>query len=43
MNPKEIKTPCCHADWYRKGRANYRCTVCDKDVTMLIVFATMED
>ena len=30
----ETKTLCCQAGWYRKGRANFRCNECDKDVTL---------
>ena len=38
MKIKDFKTPCCNAPWYRKGRANYRCTKCDEDVTLHLVF-----
>ena len=34
---KKIKTTCCKTSWYRKGRANYRCEKCNKDVTLEIV------
>lgn len=34
----EFKTTCCNADWYRKGRANYRCVECDKDVTLEVFY-----
>ena len=31
---KDYKTLCCKAGYYRKGRADYRCEKCGKDVTM---------
>ncbi len=34
---KEYKTLCCKSDFYRKGRANYRCVKCDKDITLELV------
>lgn len=33
----EVKTLCCKADWYRKSRANFRCSKCERDVTLEIV------
>jgi len=33
----KYKTQCCNSEWYAKGRANYRCKKCDKDVTLEIV------
>ena len=33
----KAKTTCCKADWYIKGRANFRCTKCEKDVTLEMV------
>jgi tRNA(Ile2) C34 agmatinyltransferase TiaS len=33
----EAKTMCCKAEWYRKGRADFRCRKCDKDVTLEII------
>ena len=38
MKLKNFKTPCCKSGFYRKGRADYRCTECDKDVTLELVF-----
>lgn len=37
MKLEKVKTRCCKATWYRKGRANYRCSTCDKDVTLELV------
>jgi len=34
----KYKTTCCKASWVRKGRANYRCVKCDKDITLDLVF-----
>lgn len=34
----KVKTPCCKAEWYCKGRANYRCVKCDKDITMHLYY-----
>lgn len=34
---ENVKTLCCNTDWYRKSRANFRCTECDKDVTLEIM------
>jgi tRNA(Ile2) C34 agmatinyltransferase TiaS len=34
---ENYKTLCCKAKYYRKGRANYRCKKCDKDVTLELV------
>ena len=34
---EEIKTPCCNSDWYRKGRLDFRCKKCDKDITLDII------
>jgi len=31
---ENYKTPCCKAEWYRKGRADYRCKECDQDFTL---------
>ena len=31
---EKFKTICCKASLVRKGRANYRCSKCDKDNTM---------
>lgn len=35
---KDFKTPCCKAEWYRKKRADLRCTKCDADVTLHLYF-----
>jgi tRNA(Ile2) C34 agmatinyltransferase TiaS len=35
---ESYKTMCCKAAWKVVGRADFRCTKCDKDVTMEIVF-----
>ena len=35
---EKFKTLCCKASLLRKGRANYRCSKCDKDSTMEFVF-----
>ena len=37
---KPWKSGCCKSTYYRKGRADLRCKVCDKDVTMEIVLLT---
>ena len=34
---EKAKTLCCNAEWYAKGRADFRCKKCDKDVTLEIV------
>ena len=39
---KPFKTECCKAKVYKKGRADLRCSTCDKDVTMeLVLLADM--
>ena len=44
MKPKEqktvnnYKTSCCKSSWYVKSRANFRCSKCEKDVTMEVLF-----
>jgi tRNA(Ile2) C34 agmatinyltransferase TiaS len=35
----KVKTLCCNAEWYKKGRADFRCKKCEKDVTMQMLFA----
>lgn len=38
----DYRTNCCNVQYYRKGRAELRCTKCDKDVTMeLVMFSEM--
>lgn len=37
VDETNIKTSCCNAEWYRKGRADFRCKQCEKDVTLEIV------
>lgn len=39
------KTICCNADWYRKGRADFRCKECDRDVTIeiMLLYKAMEE
>lgn len=32
------KTVCCGSEFYKKGRADYRCKKCDKDVTLELVY-----
>lgn len=34
----KIKTLCCNAVPIRKGRADYRCSICGKDVTLELYF-----
>jgi tRNA(Ile2) C34 agmatinyltransferase TiaS len=34
---KKVKTSCCKSEWEKKGRADYRCCKCRKDVTMELV------
>jgi len=34
---ENYKPMCCNEGWERVSRANYRCTKCDKDVTMEVV------
>ena len=36
MDIAKVKTWCCKAEWYVKGRADFRCKKCDKDVTLEI-------
>jgi hypothetical protein len=33
----EWRSPCCKEPFYAKGRADFRCKGCDKDVTLEIV------
>ena len=41
---EKFKTLCCKAPLVRKGRANYRCSKCDKDNTMdYLFYAQMEE
>lgn len=35
---KDHKTLCCKSTWTVKGRANYICDKCGKDVTMEIIY-----
>lgn len=35
---KRYKTLCCKSEWERKGRADYRCKSCGKDITLELVF-----
>lgn len=42
LSIQDFKTWCCNADWLVKSRANFRCKMCDGDVTMSVVlFADM--
>jgi hypothetical protein len=34
----DFRTLCCNAYAVFKGRANFRCAKCDKDVTMYVMF-----
>lgn len=34
----EMNTSCCKAKWYAKGKLDYRCENCDRDVTLQILF-----
>ncbi len=36
----DLKTSCCNLSYYTKGRADLRCSGCDKDVTMELVLLT---
>ena len=38
MKLSSYRTSCCKAEFYKKGRADYRCVKCDKDVTLELVF-----
>lgn len=38
MKIEDFKTPCCKCEFYKRGRADYRCVKCDKDVTLELVF-----
>lgn len=31
-------TSCCKSGFYKKGRADYRCKKCDRDITLELVF-----
>ena len=33
-----MKSHCCKAEILYRGKLNYRCSKCDKDVTMQVVF-----
>lgn len=35
---ENFRTNCCDAKWYRKSRANYRCTKCEEDITLHLVY-----
>lgn len=37
---KDIKSECCNAAIVRKGRANYRCSKCDHDESMMVILIT---
>lgn len=37
MKVENWKTTCCKASWYVKSRADFRCSKCDKDVTLEVV------
>ncbi len=34
---KNYKTTCCNSDFYRKDRADFRCSKCDKDITLEVI------
>lgn len=34
----EYRTQCCNSEWGVKGRVNYRCRKCNKDVTLEIIY-----
>ncbi len=34
---KDYKTTCCNSSFYRKGRADFRCSKCEKDVTLEVM------
>jgi len=42
---EDYKTSCCNANWYRKGRADYRCEKCDNKVTidLILLYQELED
>jgi len=37
MKIEDYKTRCCGSRWYRKGRADYRCEKCNRDITLELV------
>ena len=34
---EDYKTLCCEADWYVKGRSDFRCCECHRDVTIEVI------
>jgi hypothetical protein len=38
---ESYKTDCCESDYYREGRATYKCRECDADITMTILYIYM--